>query len=119
MKMKNKERKKERFLRDPLPIRLGGLAADLRRIASSARHETGAASVAEMLEESQYYIEWTAAETEPEIAGELVDIQRMVALWRRAWLEAQHSQVLRTLLSVQAKKWSDQVLSYSGLLREA
>jgi hypothetical protein len=65
----------ERFMRDPLPVRLAGLAADLVRIASSARRKTGAESVAKMLEESQYYIEWTAAETEPEVAAELVDIQ--------------------------------------------
>jgi hypothetical protein len=25
-------------------------------------------------------------------AAELVDIQRMIALWRKAWPEAQHSQ---------------------------
>jgi hypothetical protein len=117
--MKNKERKNKRFLRDPLPIRLAGLAADLARIASSARHASGAASVDEMLEESQYYIEWTAAEIDPEIAGELVDIQRLIALWRSAWPEAQHSVKQRTLLSVQAKKWSDQVLNYSGMLKEA
>jgi len=116
--MKNKDHRKERFLHDPLPIRLAGLAADLARVASSARHATGTSSVAEMLEESQYYIEWTAAEAEPEIAGELVDIQRLITLWRNAWPEAQHSQIQRTLLSVQAKKWSDQVLEYSGLARQ-
>jgi len=114
--MINRERKRERYLRDPLPVRLAGLAADFERIASSARHATGTASVVEMLEESQYYIEWTAAEAEPEVAGELVDIQRMVAAWRRAWPEAQHSPAIRTLLSVQAKKWADQVLDYSGVL---
>lgn len=114
--MKNLEQKRERYLRDPLPVRLGGLAADLARIASSARHTLGNASVAEMIEESRYLIEWTAAEAEPEIAGELVDIQRMLTLWRRAWPEAQHSQAQRLLLSVQAKKWSDQDLGYSGLL---
>lgn len=54
--MINKERKRERFLRDSLPFRLGGLAVDLPRVASSARHESGAESVAAMLEESQYYI---------------------------------------------------------------
>jgi hypothetical protein len=113
--MINKERKRERFLRDPLPVRLAGLAADLARVSSSARRETGAESVASMLEESQYYIEWTAAETEPEIAAELVDIQRMVALWRKAWPEMQGHSTQRTLLSVQAKKWSDQVLGYSGM----
>ena len=106
----------ERFLRDPLPIRLAGLAANFERIASSARHATGAASVVEMLEESQYYIEWTAAEAEPQVAGELVDIQRLIAAWRRAWPEAQHSPTQRTLLSVQAKIWADQVLDYSGVL---
>jgi hypothetical protein len=116
--MKNKERRRDRYLRDPLPVRLAGLAADLARVASSARHESGAASVAEMLEESQYFIEWTAAEAEPDIAGELVDLQRMIVAWRRAWFEAQHNTSQRTLLSIQAKKWSDQVLNYSGMLKE-
>jgi len=114
--MINREQKRERYLRDPLPIRLGGLAADLGRVASSARHATGSESVAQMLEESQYYIEWTAAEAEPEVAAELVDIQRMIVLWRKAWPQAQHNPIERTLLAVQAKKWSDQVLGYSGLL---
>ena len=109
---------RERFLRDALPIRLGGLAADLARVASSARRETGAANVNHMLEESQWFIEWTAAEAEPEVAAELVDIQLMIALWRKAWPEAQKHRAQRTLLSVQAKKWSDQILGYSGLLDE-
>jgi hypothetical protein len=50
--MINKERKRERFLRDLLPVRLAGLAADFARAASSARHPTGAEMVAAMLEES-------------------------------------------------------------------
>jgi hypothetical protein len=70
-----------------------------------------------MLEESQYYIEWTAAEAEPEVAAELVDMQRLIALWRKAWPKAQTDRTQRTLLSVQAKKWSDQVLGYSGLVK--
>jgi hypothetical protein len=114
--MINKEQKRERFLRDPLPVRLAGLAADLARVASSARRESGAESVAVMLEESKYFIEWTAAEAEPEIAAELVDIQRLIALWRKAWPDAQQYPTQRTLLSIQAKKWSDQVLGYSGLV---
>jgi len=114
--MKNPERIQERYLRDPIAIRLAGLAADLGRIASSARHPTGSASVVEMLKESRHFIEWTAAEAETEIAAELVDIQIMLSLWLKAWPEAQHNQAQRTLLSLQAKKWSDQVLAYSGLL---
>ena len=108
------ERRKERFLRDPLSIRLGGIAADLARVSSCAQHEGSNDTVAMMLEESQWFIEWTAAEAE--IAAELVDIQVLIALWRRAWPEVQHQRMQRTILAVQAKKWSDQVLDYSGLL---
>ena len=90
--------------------------ADLARVASSARHPTGSENVVEMLEESQYYIEWTAADAEIEIAAELIDIQRMIVVWRQAWPESYQSKHLRVLLSVQAKKWSDRVLDYSGLV---
>jgi hypothetical protein len=114
--MKDQEKRYTRYMRDPLSIRLGGLAADLARIASSARREGGATTVDLMIEESRWFIEWTAAEAEPEVAVKLVDIQRMLGLWQRAWPEAQKQKTQRTLLAVQAKKWSDQVLDYSGLL---
>ena len=117
--MTNEESHRTRYLRDPLPIRLGGLAASLARIASSASHETGATAVMTMIKECRWFIEWMAAEAEPEIASELVDIQRLFTLWRSAWPEAQHQLKQRILLSVQAKKWADQVLDYSGLLETA
>lgn len=116
--MINREKRRERYLRDPLPIRLGGLSASLARIASSARQETGAAAVTAMIEECRWFIEWTAAVTKPEVAVELVNIQRMLTLWRSAWSDAQHNHRQRTLLSVQSKIWADQVLGYSGLLEQ-
>ena len=115
--MKNLDRIRERFLKDPLPRRLGALAADLARVASLARHANGGGeTTALMIEESQYFIEWTAVEVASEVATELVDIQVMLALWRRMWPEVHQSQMQCALLSFQAKKWSDQVLNYSGLL---
>ena len=114
--MTDRQRRRDRYLRDPLPIRLGSLATSLARIASSARHGTGATAVATMIEECRWYIEWTAADTAPEVASELVDIQRLLTLWRGAWPTAQLEPKQRILLSVQAKKWADQVLDYSGLL---
>jgi hypothetical protein len=112
--VKNKERIRERYLRDPLPTRLAGLASTLSKVSSSARRESAAEVVVDLLEEGQYFIEWTAAEAEPEIAGDLVNIQVMLSLWRNAWPEAQHSRPQRSILSVQAKLWSDQVLRYAG-----
>ncbi|MEK7277075.1 MAG: hypothetical protein AAB427_06980 [Chloroflexota bacterium] len=114
--MTNLESTRERYLRDSLPRRLGGLASTLARISSSARHASDAESVAGMMEEGQYFIEWTAAEALTEVAAELVDIQVELAMWRKIWPEAQHHPSHRGLLSFQAKKWSDQVLEFSGLL---
>ena len=110
--MKNSERIRERYLRDALPLRLAGLAADLGRVASSARRATGGTAAAAMLEESQYLIEWTAGEAPAEVAEELVNLQVLLALWRRAWPEAQHSPLQRSLLAVQAKQWADQVMRH-------
>ncbi len=57
-------------------------------------------------------IEWTAADAPVEVAAEWVDMQALLALWRRAWPEAQHSPLQRSLLAVQAKQWADQVLRH-------
>jgi hypothetical protein len=116
--MKARESVRERYLQDTLPVRLVGLAAGLCRVASSARRTTGAAAVAAMLEESQYFIEWTAAEAPIEVAGELVNLQVLLALWRRAWPEAQRSPAQRTLLAVQAKQWADQVMRHAAHMAE-
>lgn len=113
--MKNMEQLRERFLRDPLPLRLGGLAATLGRISSSARKSTDPGAVSNLLDEAKHLIEWTAAETEPETAAELVRMQTMITLWQRAWEEASQSPKQRLLLSVQAKDWSDKAVDFSGL----
>jgi len=116
--MIDKEKKRARFLRDPLPRRLGGLAATLGRISSAARHANDPAVVQELLEEAKYYIEWTAAEAEPETAAELVSMQTLITLWQKVWQTVPPNPGQRTLLSVQAKQWSDRTLDLSGLLGE-
>jgi len=114
--MMDKEKKRARFLRDPLPRRLGGLAATLGRISSAARRSDDPAVVRGLLEEAKYYIEWTAAETEPETAAELVSMQRLIALWEKVWQTVPPNPSQRTLLSVQARQWSERTLDLSGLL---
>jgi hypothetical protein len=116
--MPNKEKLRERFLRDPLPRRLGGLASTLGRISSVARKSSDPANVTPLLEEAKYLIEWTAADTEPEVAAELVVMQRLINLWLNAWHQVSQIKEQRTLLSVQAKYWSDKALDFSGLLKE-
>ncbi|MGB8980924.1 MAG: hypothetical protein WCC12_03535 [Anaerolineales bacterium] len=114
--MKNRQKLQERFMRDPIPQRLGGLSATLGRIASSARESSDPAQVASLLDEAKHLIEWTAADTDPEIAAELVAMQRLIVLWQKAWAKAEASREQRILLAAQAKYWSDQTLGFSGLM---
>ena len=116
MDKQRQEELRERFLRDPLPRRLGGLAATLGRISSSARKSTDPNVVSNLLDEAKHLIEWTAADTEPETAAELVRMQMMISLWQRAWTEASQNPQQRLLLSVQAKNWSDKAIDFSGLI---
>ena len=115
--MPNKEKLRERFLRDPLPQRLGGLAATLGRISSVARKSSDPENITRLLEEAKYLIEWTAADTEPEVAAELVSIQTLINLWLKTWAKTNQNREQWILLSVQAKQWSDRAMDYSGLLK--
>ena len=114
--MTNKEKLLEHFLRDALPRRLGGLATTFGRISSFARNSTDPNHVANLLDEAKHLIEWTAAETEPETAAELVRIQTLLTLWQKAWIESSKNPQQRILLSVQAKDWSDKTVDFSGLV---
>ena len=114
--MKNKEKLKKRFLQDSLPRRMGGLAATLGRISSSARNSNNPEVVTDLLDEAKHLIEWTAAEVEIETAAELVRMQRLITLWLSAWRENSENHSQRILLSVQAKDWSDRAIDFSGLL---
>ncbi len=116
--MINKEKLRERFLRDPLPRRLGGLAATLGRISSSARKSSDPNIVSNLLDEAKHLIEWTAADTEPETAAELVRMQTLLTLWQKAWTDASKNPQQRLLLSIQAKDWSDKAVDFSGLVEQ-
>ena len=92
--MVNKEKLHQRFMRDPLDRRLGGLAATLGRISSSARDSNTPNAVSDLLDEAKHLIEWTAADAD----------------------SAYKEKSQRILLATQAKEWSDKTLQNSGLI---
>jgi hypothetical protein len=114
--MMDREELRQRFLRDPLPRRLAGLAATFGRISSSARRSNDPSVVTDLLDEARHLIEWTAGEIEPEMAGELMPIQTLLTIWQKAWATASQDKRQRLLLSVQAKDWSDRLVDFSGLV---
>ena len=106
----------ESFIKETPARQLGALAATLGRIASSAEKTARTKAIVPMLDECLQFIEWTLSEQTETASKELKDISVMLKLWRDGWEHAQTDERLRTLLSVQARKWSDQTLEYSGLL---
>jgi hypothetical protein len=107
---------RERYMRDDLPVRLGGLAANLSRIKSFASREGNREAVESLIDESKYFIEWTAAETEVSTAAELVELQVQLARWQRNWARIWADPVRRSQVAEQSSAWSKRVLEMSGLL---
>ena len=104
------------FLIESPARQLGALAATLGRIASSAEKSARVKAIVPMLDECLQFIEWTSSHQTETASKELKDISAMLKLWRDGWEYAQAEERLRRLLAIQAKKWSDQALEFSGLL---
>ena len=116
--MKDFASTKRRYLRDPVPVRLGGLAADLARIGSAAANPANSAVVCVLLEEARRFIEWTAEALEIDVAAELIDLQLSLTLWLRAWEDARAHPAQRALLAHETNRWAERVLALSGLATE-
>lgn len=107
---------RERYLRDPLSIRLGGLAANLARVESFSKHPDHREAVERLLDESKYFIEWAAPDASLDLQAELVELQRQLAQWQHGWKEIWADTAKRTTVAEQAGAWSKRVLERSGLL---
>jgi hypothetical protein len=107
--------KKQRYLRDPVAIRLGGLAANLARVKSFSKNLANNEAVFNLFEETKHFIEWTAIETE--IVEQLVEYQIQIAVWQRKWKANWNNEKKRNEMSAISSEWSQKILESSGLLR--
>jgi len=107
---------RERYLRDALPVRLGGLAANLARIKSFSDHPNHCDVIESLLNESKFFIEWTVPDAELDTQAALVGLQLQLARWQRAWADIWADPVQRATVAEQAGAWSERVLKMSGLL---
>ena len=115
--MKDQEAIRRRYLRDSLPVRLGGLAANLARIKSFSDHSDHQDVVENLLEESKFFIEWTVPDVELEVQTDLVQLQLQLAQWQYRWKNIWVDPVQRAAVAKQAYEWSKRMLEKSGLLR--
>jgi len=106
---------RERYLRDKLPVRLGGLAANLARVRSFSGNPRNRDVVATLLEESKFFIEWTARDATLNVQAELVELQIELAGWEHAWAGIWADPSRRAAVAERAGRWSQRVLEISGL----
>lgn len=114
--MNNLKERRERYMQDTLPIRLGGLAANLARISSFVKNSANLEVVKSIVEESKHFIEWTAKEMESEAAFELVELQIKLAVLQRSCKKDWSNEEKRLEIGLQVKGWSKSVLQNSGLI---
>ena len=105
-------------MRDPFPVRLGGIAANLARVATFSTNQENGKAVEGMLNESKYFIEWTAPEAEIDVAAKLVELQVQIALWQLSWDEIWGNAEEKSEMAEKSRRWSEQLLEMSGLVNK-
>lgn len=111
----NLEARKERYLKDGVPVRLGGLAANLSRVKSFSANPNNRDAVFQLLEESKYFIEWTSRELNIDTLIRLSAIQRRVASWQLNWKYIWDDENERQIVVNDSAGWSAEIIKNSGL----
>jgi hypothetical protein len=109
--MKDLKRKRERFMRDGRPVRLGNLASNLLRLSKWIQSRHNDEAIVDLMREIAWFMEWCG-----DLASvELADMQREICRWRRVWPVEQ----VRHILALRASQMSNRILEWSGLLEQA
>jgi hypothetical protein len=108
---------KERYLKDSVRIRLGGIAANLARVHSFSKNPLHKEAVENLLDESKYFIEWTANEAESDMKELLINLQITIALWQLNYNDIWSNDLRKKELARDSKEYSNQILVLSGLIK--
>ena len=101
-----------RFMKDPVPARLGAIASDLTRLSGLTKIDlVNEPLFQSVLNEIKFFTEWAAGDLSLDIQEKLLELQRTLAGWTDPPLHDRPSSVER-----EAPKWSEEILSMSGLL---
>ncbi|XGV87248.1 MAG: hypothetical protein ACAF42_17315 [Limnothrix sp. BL-A-16] len=109
-------RRRDRYIRDSLAVRLGGIAANLARVKSFGKNPDNGQLISSLLRESGWFIEWSAPETDLPVAIELVAIQRQIVQWLADWPALWPNADRRQVVLERSSLWSQWILERSGLL---
>ena len=108
--------KRNRYMLDPISTRLGGIAANLARINSFSSNEKHSEAVSKMMDESRYFIEWTASDFDIETQDELVQLQLKLSIWIHTWDKVWFDFDNRSRMAKESSEWSMRLLKISGII---
>src|SRR5215203_4479602 len=114
--MTDRTAQRERFLLQELPAQLGSLASNLSLLARLAEDEAHLATVRRLVDDSAAFCEWSASLADLDTQVLLLDVQRLLALWRFDWERIAGDTIARAGVAVGARRAADRVLAVSGLL---
>lgn len=104
---------KAQYLQANRAAQLNSLALNLTRIQLLARSGTDESIAQHLVRESQFFIEWAIPsidlETNATFATELVDLQRLLSLWKLSWSELWASESKRREIATLAQQWCERV----------
>src|SRR5436305_294191 len=103
------QQQRERFMCDPVPVRLGNRGSTVARLATYSAQPVAGERVLRLLVEAEYFIDCTGPEADPAIQPELVRLQLELARWRRRW-QAGLQPPMAAELAAESRAHSQQVL---------
>jgi len=107
---------RERFLQDPLPIRLGELSSSLARANYIGNHEAHEQVAFSLLKEPALYLEWGFPDADSSLQTDLTQIRQLIVRLREDWQAVWESPVERIAIGASLGEWAQKILDRSGLL---
>ena len=115
---KDWDRLRERYMRDPLPVRLGNLVSSLTHLSTSGGMRSQHDYVPRMISECKHFIERTGREADLPYVEGLHNLQVKLAGRQLHWETLRNDLEATERVAAETRASSDQVLQWSGLLDE-
>lgn len=116
--MRNWNALRNRFSQDRFAIQLGNIAANMARIDSYMTDPISEEIVTSVLDETKHFISWALLNASLREQLELAVLQQRLIQWQLTLPDFWQDPSQRVMAGREARRWSDQLLTMSGLLDE-
>ena len=116
--MRNWDTLRHRFLQDRFAIQLGNIAANMGRIDSYMTDPISEEIIISVLDETKHFVSWAILNATLQEQLELAVLQQRLIQWHLTLPYLWQDSRQRLATGREARRWSDQLVTMSGLLDE-